>query len=378
MASSAFAQDADVDLIVWQPKAGAPGVLLPRVKGETAAQAVNSYVDSIVGNHLFENMLSPELESQLVLGTVVPFERKSKALLTGVMANTFQDIVGDPRAVDMNRRINRGGELESYLLAPSAGFRLPKELRSAYFRKIANLLELYVGMGGEDWTPFLYGEAVEGAIDFNPTNDREEADLRTEIIKKGKAFRAVVCRSMQSEMTLLYGYGLIQDLPSEGYGTKHRGPVKARIVQHPIQIKKDSKFARYLMPYITSRGLQPNRAGLYTVPFNSWHHEAADIRKGTVNQGLLIDTGAHAVGFGPRGVLEISEGPNYIATQGHWELWIPGKGYRIGSLIIQGFIADAYLWRETFARENFATELKEKSLREKEEFRALRCEGLFL
>jgi gamma-glutamyl-gamma-aminobutyrate hydrolase PuuD len=377
---SASAQTADggVGLIVWQPKPGLPAVLLPRLEGETPTEAVQSYITSIVSDHRFANMLSMELMNEMVVGRAMPFERKSKHLLTGVMANTFHDIVGAHRAVEMMERIHRGQEVESYMLAPSAGLRLPKELRQDYFKKVASLLELYVGMGGEDWTPFLYGEMIEGAIDFNATNDREEADLRTEIIKKGKAFRALVCRSMQSEMTLLYGYGLIQDLPSEGYGTKHRGPVKARIVQHPLQIQKDSNFARYLMPYITRRGLKPNQAGLYTIPFNSWHHEAADFKKGTVNEGLFLDFGSHAVGFGPRGVLEVSEGPNYLATQGHWELSIPGKGDGIGHMIVQGFKMEAYRWRETYARANAASELKEKSEREKREFMGRRCEGLFL
>src|SRR5262249_34124912 len=160
----------------------------------------------------------------------------------------------------------------------------------------ARLFEMTVGLGGKDWTPYTYGEHEDGAVEYNAVLDLNEMSIRDKIIREGKAYRVLICRSHQSEMVIAVGMTLIQDLQAEGYGPEsvHRGPKESRVVMHMIRIKADSRIARYLMPYIERNGIKP-QDGWYEVPFNSWHHQAADLKKGSVVPPLIPDSIGRAV-----------------------------------------------------------------------------------
>ena len=345
-------------VVQWRPSPNLPIVLVPRLPGETPEVAVQAYIEYVTTNASLAEMLPPEIRAKLVVGEARDFQRKSYAdLFTGIMANTFSDIVGDERVIDNIHRLQRataatmtGVALEIYLLAPVGAGRFPQAVREKYENKIATMLEFYVGLGGEDFTPYMYGETRdrEGAVDYNPTIDAYEASQRKAIVVAGKAFRILTCRSFQSELALFGGYSLIQDLPSEGYGKKHRGPPEARVVMHNIQLDGNSATAGYLSAYIGSHGIRKDAAGRITFPFNSWHHEAVDFAKGTTHEPLVPDSPGRAVGFGPQRVLEMWEGPNFRAYQGHIELDIPGYGSEIGDMLMRGVIRDAFQWRRDY------------------------------
>jgi len=254
---------ADVALFVWQPTPQHPRYLLPQKAGETPRQAIEAYrallfsrseITELADGSLFRNGegQTPELE-----------RGQDKVLFVANNKNDLRPNDFRNEVTRVQRLMNQFPRSANYVLPLGATERLRPEQRQEFHRRISNEFSGLILMGGDDVTPAMYRERVDGAVNFNSTRDKLEIELIQSFVKAEKGFVFGICRGHQITSVAL-GYKLHQHIPRlENETTKHRDN------NHLVHQRK------------TTNGLLRDFVGTAN-PFTvySWHHQAVIFHEG--------------------------------------------------------------------------------------------------
>jgi gamma-glutamyl-gamma-aminobutyrate hydrolase PuuD len=210
--------------------------------------------------------------------------------------------------------------VHSYILPVGAAYQLNLIERKKFYSDIYKNIKLLVPMGGDDVTPEMYNEKVNGAVGFDPFRDRLEIELiqffnsfsedsgqskksKNSVEMTGKIFG--ICRGMQITCVALGGK-LHQDLIQD------------------LGVQEDHKDGAFHEIYLTGPKGHPGTQFLSSFSDwkgNSWHHQALD-------KNSLSNTPLTVIAESIEGVVEASASADnrILLLQSHPEKSDPKTG----------------------------------------------------
>lgn len=276
--SVGFAQE----IIVWQPVADGPQIVLPLLKGETPHQAVDRYYESMESNADMKREFAShrrEDPALSVFSKLAPLAINDRARVL-VQANEAHDLVMQDFRMSQLLDVMDHQKSEAFILPPAAVLRLSAQQQYRFQDALYDQFDMRKNIGGDDVHPAEYGQPITWARkeELNRTRDKFEIQLiRHWQMRNDRALASGldgkpefgICRGHQI-MAVASGHSMIQDnvrdgASKDGTHLDRLGNPSLRSVQHWHHVYVvDSLFAELL----GAKG---------KVMVNDWHHQSVKV-----------------------------------------------------------------------------------------------------
>lgn len=256
-----------VDFVLWHPHASGSALLLAVPRGMTPEQAALAYQAELARTGEFANVFTKTDSSggdvasvprypKLPVGRFEPITADDSSHRTLLIGNTGSDLDATSKRIAAFAQPMLKNGLELIVLPPVGDVHVPDSEIAEFDTKLSELVSMAIDPGGADVDPATYGEAANGARNFNVRRDRSSQRLLRSLAK-AHVFLLGICRGSQESAVALGQARLIQDIPSQ-----YAGAIEHDNSWHDISVLE------------TTHNLLRSIVGTDRIHVNSFHHQA--------------------------------------------------------------------------------------------------------